>query len=213
MIYYRPTDGNVHNAPIRWKPRTAFLMLQLGGTIPAEVADARKTIDNLFGAAGSKTVDANTATTGKDFLLKIWQLAVACPVGIAVVHEGISDRTLANIHYELGGMHAYGRETLIVRLGQAPLPSDLVRTEYIRGGTQLETGLKKFLASIEEQAGYYITLADQLENDPLLAIDYLRRAYLLTGDKNLKARAEDVFDSAQLSGRAKGSVERMMVKF
>ncbi|MEO5826339.1 MAG: hypothetical protein ABIR59_10660 [Gemmatimonadales bacterium] len=112
-----------------------------------------------------------------------------------------------------GSLPLHARETVIVRLGQAPLPSDLVRTEYIRGGAQLEPGLKKFLASIEEQAEYYTTLADQLENDPLLAIDYLRRTFLLTGDRNLKVRAEGVFDSAQLSGRAKGSVERMMVTF
>ena len=53
----------------------------------------------------------------------------------------------------------------------------------------------------------------QLEANPLLAIDYLRRAYLLTGDEALRRRAKRVFTGAGLDARARDSVERHLAAF
>lgn len=103
----------------------------MGGRLPKVVTDARKRLVAALRRAKYDTIDAASATTGKGFLLKIWRLAVACPVGIAVVHEGIRPETLANVYYELGWMQAYGRETVVVRIGDVRLPSDLVRPEHI----------------------------------------------------------------------------------
>src|SRR5687768_14817643 len=104
MILYRPTDGDVHTAPIRWRPRTAFLMAQLGGTVPESVLEARRSTTEILRDYEYSVVDADSLTTGKDFLLKIWQLALSVPVGIAIVHEGIPPATMANVFYELGWM-------------------------------------------------------------------------------------------------------------
>ena len=38
MIAYRPTDGDVQSTRVTWKPRTCFLMAQMGGPLPANVA-------------------------------------------------------------------------------------------------------------------------------------------------------------------------------
>jgi hypothetical protein len=93
------------------------------------------------------------------------------------------------------------------------LPSDLVRTEYIQFDRSFSRRFGAFLGSLAEPASYYLTLADQLENDPLLAIDYLRRSYLLTGDVSLRRRATAIFDDAGFTGRARHSVERNLAQF
>ena len=213
MIFYRPTDGDVNSAPVKWRPRTCFLMSAMGSPMPAEVVNAKRRVITALGRANFKAVDSASATTGKDYLLKIWALAVSCPVGIAIVHQGIRPETMANVFYELGWMHAYGRETVVIKIGDVKLPSDLVRTEYIEMGANFTQSFRDFLRSLKERANYYQTLAGLLEANPLLAIDYLRRAYLLTGKLTLKERVADIFAESGLEGRARDSVERLMVTF
>lgn len=213
MIFYRPTDGDVDSAPISWRPRTCFIMAAMGNTVPADVIRAKRRVAQVLRQASFRTIDAGSATTGKDYLLKIWALAVSCPVGIAIVHEGIRSETMANIYYELGWMHAYGRETVVIKIGDVKLPSDLVRTEYIDMDAHFTRSLGAFLTSLRERAAYYQTLAGLLEANPLLAIDYLRRAYLLTGRVALRRRATQIFAASGLDDRARDSVERLMVTF
>lgn len=213
MIFYRPTDGDVHSAQLKWRPRTCFLMAAMGDPLPKQVLSAKRRVRALLRRADFNVVDAASATTGKDFLLKIWLLAVSCPVGIAIVHEGIRAETMANIYYELGWMQAYGRETVVIKVGDVKLPSDFVRTEYITFDTRFGKSLQGFMEAIQEDAEYYQLVADQLEKNPLLAIDYLRRAYLLTGDASLKHRVEQLFNQSGLDDRARDSVERLMVTF
>lgn len=72
----------------------------------------REGVESALRKAGFKVKDAGSATTGKDYPLKIWSLTVCVPVGVAIVHEGIRPETMANVFYELGLMQAYGRETV-----------------------------------------------------------------------------------------------------
>lgn len=188
-------------------------MAQLAAEIPRELQDAREALNTLLAEFKYKQVDADAVTTGRDFLLKIWTLAVAAPVGIAFVHDAIPARTLANVFYELGWMQAYGKETLVIRVGEADIPSDFVRTEYVNYGGNFDRRIRAFFNSLQERADYYLTLADQLERNPLLAIDFIRRAYLLTGDATLKTRARGIFRDAGLGDRAKNSVEQLMMSF
>lgn len=214
MILYRPTDGDVHGTRVKWRPRTCFVMAAMGKPIHPKVVSARKRVRSALTRAGYATTDASSETTGKDYLLKIWSLAVAAPVGIAIVHEGVAAETMANIYYELGWMHAYGRETVVIKIGDVRLPSDLVRTEYISFDDKaFASNLRKFISSLAERAEYYRLLADQLEKNPLLAIDYLRRSYLLSGDVSLRRHAKRIFDESGLSSRANDSVERNLVHF
>ena len=120
---------------------------------------------------------------------------------------------MANIYYELGLMQAYGRETLVVRVGRPHLPSDLVRTEYLSLDDRFDENLRGFLAGLGEQAEHYRSMASQLERNPLLAIDYLRRAFLLTADSGLRSRARRILMDAKLEDRAANSVERLLAGF
>jgi hypothetical protein len=189
-------------------------MFAMGQPIPKEVLSAKRRVASaLRRRVNFGTVDAACVTTGKDYLLKIWALAISCPVGIAIVHEGIRPETMANIFYEFGWMHAYGRETVVIKIGDVKLPSDLVRTEYIEMNDRFNQSLGDFLTSLDQRAEYYQTLAAQLEANPLLAIDYLRRAYLLTGKAALRRRATQIFRQSSLDDRALNSVERLMATF
>ena len=95
-------------------------------------------------------------------------------------------------------MHAYGKETVVVRIGNVELPSDLVRTEYIPYDRSFSSQLRNFIDSLSARADYYLTLANNLENNPLLAIDYLRRSYLLSGDASLKEQAKRIYNRSGL---------------
>ncbi|MDQ3242652.1 MAG: nucleotide-binding protein [Gemmatimonadota bacterium] len=181
--------------------------------LPDDLFKARRRVVSALRRRDIAVVDAGDVTTGKDYLLKVWSLAISCPIGIAIVHEGIRPETMANIFYELGWMQAYGRETVVIRVGDVKLPSDLVRTEYIPLDGDFNRRFKAFLKSLSDRAEYYLVLADQLEKNPLLAIDYLRRTYLLTGSKVLRQRARDIFQNAGLASRSRDSVERMMATF
>jgi hypothetical protein len=56
-------------------------------------------------------------------------------------------------------------------------------------------------------------MAEDLENNPLLSIDYLRRAFLVTGSPGYRARVKEILKAAGLKGRAKNSVEMLMARF
>jgi hypothetical protein len=188
-------------------------MAQLGGVVPGVVTEIRERLRPLLEEHGFALVDADSLTTGKDFLLKIWQLVLSVPVGIAIVHEGIAPTTLANVFYELGWMQAYGKETIVIRAGDAAIPSDLVRTEYVPFDDHFERRFRSFMGGLGDTARYYSKVAEQVERNPLLAIDYLRRAYLITGDGELRSRSREIFRASGHDARAKNSVETLLSSF
>lgn len=213
MIYYSPIDGNPRITPLRFRPRTCFLMTQLGSPVPSVVVEIRSALKEVLREESYTLVDADSSVTGRDFLLKIWEFVIAVPLGIAILHGEIRPGTIANIFYEMGLMQAYGKETLIIKTPGTQLPSDFVRTEYVEYGSDFEPRLRQFFASLRDRAMYYATAAEQTERNPLLAIDFLRRAYLLTSEPRLRGRAREFFDQAGVRRRAKNSVETLLVNF
>jgi len=213
MILYRPTDGEVDNTPIKWRKKTCFFMTQLGGKITPELKEVQDRLALLFSEIGYDIIDANGIRTGKDFLNKIWKIMVTVPVGIAIVQKGIKPKTMANIFYELGMMQILGKETITIKVGNVALPSDVIRTEYIEYGTSFDKDIRKFMGSLTDAAEHYIMVSEQLDNNPLLVIDYLRRAYLITGDDSLQEHAKEIMKCLNLSGRAKNSVETLLSNF
>ena len=213
MILYRPTDGDVAMASVAYRPKTCFLMTKLGQPVPDEVEQIRASVTRSFESIGYCVIDANTAVTGRDFLVKIWNMIVSVPVGVAIVDESFPQKTLSNIYYEYGMMQAYGKEVVIVKTAGTDIPSDLVRTEYVRFDASFDTKFGQFCEQLGTQAQYYADFAEQLERNPLLSIDYLRRAFLLSGDERHKERALELFNGAGIADRAKNSVEGLLVGF
>ncbi len=213
MICYRPTEGDVSSVPISYRPRTCFLMTQIGKPVPTIAQEIRRRIKSNLSSAGFGLIDSGSQVTGRDFLMKIWNLMLSVPLGIAIIHEDISMKTYANIFYELGVMQAYGKETLVVKTTAANVPSDFVRTEYVNYDEDFDKNFNKFIEGLSSQADYYVKISDQLEKDPLLAIDYLRRAYLITNERSHQIHAEGHFESASIQDRAKSSVELLLISF
>ena len=171
----------------------------------------RARIIKVLSAHGYQVVDAGQEVSGKDFLDKIWRQILGVPLGIALLDSTLPQRTRDNIFYELGLMQALGKETLVVKTSSANVPSDLIRTEYVNLDQGLEAKLAQFMKRLHETGIYFSTLAENVERNPALALDYLRRAYLLTEDASLRERAQKVRDS--VGDRAKLSVEWLHAMF
>ena len=72
---------------------------------------------------------------------------------------------------------------------------------------------RSYLAQLSDVAEHYEVVAEQLEKNPILSIDYLRRAFLITGDLRLRQRARETRDAANLTERARNSLEMLVAAF
>lgn len=213
MIIYSPLDGIPLPHSIHSQAKHCFLMTRLGNPVPPMVEQMRRAVQECCEPFGYTVIDARARVTGRDILLKIWRLIASAPLSVGILHQDIEQSTQTNIFYELGVAQALGKETVIIKSPGAKIPSDLVRSEYVTFDDDFLNNFSSFLEDIHEQAGYYETLADQLERNPILALDYLKRAYLIRGDERLREKAENIRESAGLEERAANSVELIAAAF
>ncbi len=188
-------------------------MTRLGKPIPPEIITIGNTVTELCTNFGFTVIDASTTITGRDFLLKIWKQIAATPLAVGVCHERIPQKTQSNIYYELGIAQAMGKETIIVKSPNADIPSDFVRTEYIEFNSKFNEAFSTYLHELGDIAEHYEFMADQLESNPVLSIDYLKRAFLISGDVKLREKVQTLLLKSGLEARAKNSVERLAASF
>ena len=213
MIFYNPLTGEVDHSPVKHRPRTCFVLTQLGGTKNPELLHMRKSAEDVLASRDIDVIDAASVTTGKDFLLKIWKLIYSVPMVVALVERYTPVETLHNIYYEFGIAQAMGKETMVVVGKDTVVPSDLMRTEYIPYDRGFDKTFAQFLDEYEELSGYYETISDQLDNNPVLAMDYLRRSFLISGDEAVRSRAQAIVEQGNFDGRARNSVEALLASF
>ena len=194
MIVYHPFEGDISSSPVIYSPKSCFVMTQLGDDICPQIKRIRNVITRLLKKYNIAELDANSTTTGGDYMTKIWKQTFASPIGIAIISEDLPARTIGNIFYELGLMDSYGKETLVIKTPKCDIPSDLKRTEYINAENRYSRKIESFLNNIQKRADYYELVADQIElGDPVQAIDYKRRAYLITGENRIKSSANRLY--------------------
>ena len=210
MIRYNPTDGDVLSRAVSYRPQTCFIMTKLGGPPPKGIINMRNTFCRYAEKHGIKSIDASSETTGKDFLLKIWDLVCSVPLGGAIVSEELPALTLCNIYYELGVLQALGKETLIIKSENCAVPSDFVRTEYIQHGRAVGKKFSGFFKTYFDQAKDYATMDEGLEQNPALAIDYLKRAFLISGDKNYQTIVNELFQNNQFDTQRTESIQQFL---
>lgn len=213
MIIYSPLDGHPIQRSIKTQPKHCFLMTRLGKPVPKMVEEMRKAVQKCCKAFDYKVIDAQTRVTGRDVLLKIWNIIASTPLSVGILQEDIPQSSQTNIFYELGVAQALGKETLVIKSPKSKIPSDLIRTEYIVFDDKFSENFKTYLESIFDQANYYETMADQLDRNPILALDYLKRAYLITGEDSVKRKVPKILDAAKLEDRARDSVEWLAATF
>ena len=182
-------------------------MTRLGNPVPPMVDDIRAAVEAGCSNFNYAVIDARARVTGRDFLLKIWQLIAATPLSVGVIHEDIPSATQANIFYEIGVAQGLGKETILIKSPKAITPSDFARTEYVSFDKHFTANFEAFINETLEVARFYETLADQLDRNPILAIDYLKRAYLINGESHLQQKVNNIVDEAGFRERASNSVE------
>ncbi len=194
MIVYSIQTGNVVESPIKYQPRSCFILTQLGGKLSSQLKSIRKQLKAELTTRNINEIDAQSVVTGRDFLEKIWRQIYSVPMGIAILSEDMKATTVANIFYELGILDTLGKETLVIKTKDYEIPSDFIRTEYISYGRGWASKLNQFFNNVFEQEEHYKIMAEETKNDPVLSIDYLRRAYLISGKKEYIFEAKNLFD-------------------
>ena len=213
MIRYNPIDSDPSTVPIRYLPKTCFVMSQLRKPVPENQVAIRKRLSTFLNTNGYNEIDADSSLTGRDFLVKIWTMVFQVPIGIAIITRQTTRKTLANIFYEIGLLQAYGKETLLIKTSDTRVPTDFVRTEYLNFDDDFEAKLDKYFTFISSLKEHFDIMAEQVQNDPLLAIDYLRRAFLITGDSGYREKAQILFSKSRRRRRATNCVENLLVNF
>jgi hypothetical protein len=188
-------------------------MCRLRKPIPDDQAEIRKRLGKILNKRGYSEIDAESSIIGKDFLSKIWNIVFQVPIGIAIITKATRGKTFGNIFYEIGLLEATGKETLVIKTKDIMIPSDFIRTEYIEYDNDFENKINKYFDSISKLQDHFDFMAKQLKKDPLIAIDYLRRAYLITGDDGYRKKAQILYSESCKKGTVIPCVQDLFVNF
>jgi hypothetical protein len=202
MILYN-YDREVITDFISYNPRSCFIMTQLGSPLPGSLIEIRKFITAELEKRKLIELDANSYIQGKDFLNKIWKIILSVPMGIAIVTNEMKLSTISNIFYEVGVLNALGKEIIVIKTKDFPIPSDFIRTEYIEFDDNFQPKINNFFDQVFALADHYDVMAESLENNPNLSIDYWRRAYLITGKDNFLRKAKKSFKENNFDTQSK----------
>lgn len=96
---------------------------------------------------------------------------------------------------------------MIIKTKESKVPSDFVRTEYIEYNRKFKIKINKFVDKLFGQAEHYGIIADELKQNPLLAIDYLRRAYLISADRKYKTTAQGIFNKSTFDKQSEDGIK------
>ena len=202
MIFYNH-DKEILTEFIKYKPRSCFIMTKLGEPIPENILIIRSEVSACLREASINEIDAESLITGRDFLSKIWNQLLSVPMGIAIISEELNQSTISNIFYEVGVLNALGKDSIIIKTSSLEIPSDFVRTEYVDYGHGSKRKVNNFLNSTLGLADHFDKMAESLEVQPLLSIDYWRRAYLISGNELYIDKAEKLFKKEKFDSQTR----------
>ena len=195
MILYHPTESDIYMKLVSLRPKTCFIMTKIGGEVPDQILRIRRSLNRYLNKYKIDSLDAESVITGGDFLIKIWELIASVPLGIAILSEELTSETKSNIFYELGILKTLGKSTLVIKTEDCNIPSDFIRTEYLNFDKKFRYRISKFLKNFLGQADYYQQMSTDLGKNPFIAVDYLKRAYLISGNDEAKDELDSRINS------------------
>jgi len=209
MITYNH-DREVITDFISYEPRSCFIMTQLGLPVPKILESIRKDLTSELSKRNINELDANSYIKGKDFLSKIWRQVISVPLGIAILTKDMKVSTISNIFYEIGVLNALGKETIVIKTKDFSIPSDFIRTEYIEYDNLFSEKINKFLDQVFELGDHYEIMGESLEANPILTIDYYKRAYLITGDSKYFRMTEEIANGQNFDIQSKHFIKNFL---
>lgn len=209
MIFYNH-DREVITDFISFQPRTCFIMTQLGTPMPSKLKKIREDLCEELKKRKISELDANSSIKGKDFLSKIWRQVLGVPMGIAIITEDMKLSTISNIFYEVGVLNALGKETIIIKTKEFNIPSDFIRTEYIEYDEGFKEKINKFLNEVDELGEHYELMGDSLEANPVLTIDYFKRAYLINGNPKYFKWVKELLNQEEFDSQTKFGIKNFL---
>ena len=70
--------------------------------------------------------------------------------------------------------------------------------------------INKFLDEIDELAEHFDLMGDSLEANPVLTIDYFRRAYLINGDPIYFEKVKELLDKEKFDSQTKFGIKNFL---
>ncbi len=147
-------------------------------------------------------MDADSSSGQKDFLERILGLIRGTGFTTALFSTQTRQTAFANIALELGFAAMCGKPLVIIKSKDAEAPSDLTRTDWIeydpddqaRFTIKLEQAIREINALAEFESDKLEVALEAERMDCAIAFERVKKAFLLTGEKEYIERAESVLD-------------------
>jgi hypothetical protein len=186
-IIFSPLANEEMTGAFKPLPGCAFVMMHSAKAIAPIEREIEKRVNAALRKKGFRTTKATGAFGTKDYLDKIVQLIRGCGFGLAIFSEFTPAKTLANIFFEIGICYVLGKDVIMVKTREAPVPSDFVRNEWIEFDPADDLGfansLQRACDAIRENASFYMKLGEiaveAVDTDYELAFERFKQAALL----------------------------------
>jgi hypothetical protein len=123
-------------------------------------------------------------------------------LGVAIFSEHTPASTLANIFFEVGMCHVFGKPVVLAKTATAQTPSDFVRTEWVakrESDAAFRSSLRGVFESVLGLVRYFKTMAEvALEADEIdyeLAYERLKQAVLIGHDVEAVDRIQSIYET------------------
>lgn len=200
-------------------------MVHSGEAVAPEDLNLLRLAEEELGRARFTPIKAVDVGGTMDYLAKILGLIRGCGFGVAVFSERTPAPTLANIFFEVGLCHVFGKPVVLVKTEEARPPSDFVRTEWVslrssngkkalrdKGEAEFRGGLERALDYVGEAAAYYRDLGEYAMDpesvDYEVAFERFKQAVLIGGDREALEQIRKIH--AALAGGSQTDPTRAM---
>jgi hypothetical protein len=216
-LIFSPADLGELYQPFQPRPRTAFLMIQLGGEILPSIKHMTEVARHVLADLRFNAVTAADVRGTSDYLVKIIDLIRGCGFGVAIFGDRTPARTLGNIFFEIGVAGVLGKPVQLLLTGRnpkvSPAPSDFVRTEWIRytdgESAHFEQEFRAAVTHIAAAAQYYRQLGNLALTAPIpdleLAFERFKQAVLIGDDAEARLRISQIRDRLAVVGKRAGN--------